>query len=726
MIFFDKTVSAAIFDMDGTMFDTERLRFAMLKKASAELFGEEISDELLYDSLGVSAVTAEKLAKDRYGINYPYREIRARADQLEREYVRTQGVPVKDGLYNLLERLKKSDVFIALATSSRREIAEEYLINAKVYRYFDILVCGDEVKKGKPDPEIFIKAAAELTCPPSECLIFEDSQNGLIAAGASGCIPIFIKDIKDPEPAVKALAYKAYTKMTVFLMDLIQFTPRLPMPQLNESFPQNTDNVTVGIHGFGAIGGGYLAPIFSHWDGYTRPKQIIGATRNPLMISLVNSLGKYRIRYESQAYFQTITNVRMIDMNDEPAMLSMYEKSQIIGLSLPESAIRFQAETIAKGLMARYEAGGSDLTILIVMNKVGAARFVKNHVRAALRKFVAETEVKQMITRTVFIETVVNRMVLPASEEFLLLKLKNDLYQLHHNVADIFDHIDRLTNFFAHYPIKTEGTRRRKKAQTISDATPASVSISENLSALSLLSDAISEVTATLFISEPDMPLYAAPGSGIVEQLRQVVVVQDIACMQTIKNKLSNGTHAIIAWYAKLLHYKTIGQGMGDPRVSELALDIMKHEIKPTLLKENPAYARYINAFISGFIIRCRNSFKDRCSRVGRDVLRKLQRDERVIGAIKMARQYGFPSDGLEFGAACAILSCVLETKPSNTESAKVKALYAVNHGVADVLAYDGEYNNGRYKGLDREADKELIARIQEKFDGLKAGLSAT
>ena len=93
------------------------------------------------------------------------------------------------------------------------------------------------------------------TCTPSECLIFEDSQNGLIAAGASGCIPIFIKDIKEPEPAVKALAYKSYNKMTDFLIDLVQFTPRLPMPQLNESFPQNTDNVIVGIHGFGAIGG---------------------------------------------------------------------------------------------------------------------------------------------------------------------------------------------------------------------------------------------------------------------------------------------------------------------------------------------------------------------------------------------------------------------------------------------------------------------------------------
>lgn len=107
MRFFDKPFTAAIFDMDGTMFDTERLRMDMLKKAARELYGEEMDDGLLIDCLGVSAITAEQMARERYGQNYPYREIRARADEMEREYIHRQGVPVKDGLYNLLERLKK-------------------------------------------------------------------------------------------------------------------------------------------------------------------------------------------------------------------------------------------------------------------------------------------------------------------------------------------------------------------------------------------------------------------------------------------------------------------------------------------------------------------------------------------------------------------------------------------------------------------------------------------
>lgn len=723
MNFFEKNFTAAIFDMDGTMFDTERLRFDMLKKASLELFHEEISDDLLIDSLGVSAVTAQRLAKDRYGEHYPYKKIRAHADELEREHVRIHGVPVKNGLYNLLERLKKSNIFIALATSSRHEIAEEYLINAKVYRYFDILVCGDEVTKGKPHPEIFIKAASELLCPPEKCLIFEDSQNGLLAASASGGIPIFIKDIKEPEPEIKKLAYKSYNKMTDFLNDFITFTPKCEMPQLNEYFPQNEDNITVGIHGFGAIGGGYLAPIFSHWDGYTRPSQIIGATRNPLIINLVNSLGKYRIRYESQAYFQTISNIKLISMNDEDAMLSMYENSQMIGLALPENVIRFQAKIIAKGLLNRYEKEGSDLTILIVMNKINAAKFIKRHIMTALKDLTDSKSAKRIVSRTKFIETVVNRMVISISEDFIMSKFRNDLYQLHHSILDITKHIDKLADFFEYYPANSQENHHNKTTTKLNYDNLTPISISDSLSTFAHLSEAISEVKITLFSSEPDMPLYATKGSSIVEQLRQVVVVDDISSMQNIKNKLSNGTHAIIAWYSTLLNYKTIGQGMGDIRVKNLANNIMKHEIRPALLIENPDYGIYIKSFIQSFVTRCRNSFKDRCSRVGRDVMRKLQNGERIIGAIQLAKKYEIASDNLEFGAACAILCCVLG-KSADAEAKKVKALYEANHSVADVLAYDGEYNKGTYKGLDRDKDKELIARIQSQFDALKEELS--
>ena len=145
MIFQERQIHAAIFDMDGTLFDTERLRFSTLKQASTQLFGQPISDAVLTDSLGLSARKAEALARQHYGPDYPYSAIRQRADELELAYVRKYGVPLKPGLFEVLEHLKAAGLLLAVATSSRRAIAEEYLINAGVMKYFDITVCGDEV-----------------------------------------------------------------------------------------------------------------------------------------------------------------------------------------------------------------------------------------------------------------------------------------------------------------------------------------------------------------------------------------------------------------------------------------------------------------------------------------------------------------------------------------------------------------------------------------------------
>ena len=171
MLFFHgKHIFSAIFDMDGTLFDTERLRFKTLKQASLEIFGKALSEHTLIGSLGLSAKKAEALAKAHNGDDFPYAEIRQRADELELAYVRNHGVPIKAGLLEVLERLRKSGLTMAVATSSRRAIAEEYLINANVLKYFDITVCGDEVSQGKPHPEIFLKAARALNCEPGQCL----------------------------------------------------------------------------------------------------------------------------------------------------------------------------------------------------------------------------------------------------------------------------------------------------------------------------------------------------------------------------------------------------------------------------------------------------------------------------------------------------------------------------------------------------------------------------
>lgn len=718
MTFEGRKIEAAIFDMDGTMFDTERLRFDMLKQASAKLVGESISDALLMASLGLSAVSAEALAKKTYGQSYPYRAVRAKADELETAYVRANGVPVKEGLYDVLERLKRSGVLIALATSSRRAIAEEYLVGAHVMRYFDILVCGDEVQKGKPDPEIFLKAARALNCDASACLIFEDSQSGLLAASSAGGLPIYVKDIKDPAPDVKAKAFRAYERMTDFLQALIPCTPKLPMPKINEQFPQNAGYARVGIHGFGSIGGGYLAQVFSHWDGYTRPAELIAATPNRMIRELVNAFGRYAVKYESLAYFQTITGVRVIDMDDEDAMADMYTRAQIVGLALPEQAIRTQAPLIAKCLLRRFERTDEPLTLLVVLNKIKGGVFVRRHIENALCKLVEPKRAHDVLRKVVVSETVVNRMVGTLPPDELATQVQGKLLRLQRRIAPLeADALQVL--YFSAAAHRTKRPSRYTEAETVHID-----KMSRTLHSLAEYGRAVAETNITLFSSEPDMPLYASKGSPILETLRQVVVVDDIGLLQDIKNKLSNGTHAIIAWYAALLGYQTIGQGMGDERVLELATRVMRSEVGPALLAERPELGDYIASFISNFIKRCRLSFKDSCHRVGRDPMRKLQSGERVFGAIALARKNGIETSGLEFGAACALLYAVLLLNPKDKESQRIRELYAKNHSVADVLTYTGSYNGAPYRGLDPEADRELITRVAEHFDALAAEFS--
>ena len=723
MIFQNMTLEAAIFDMDGTMFDTEKLRFKMLKQASKEIYRKEISDELLYDSLGISAVTAEKLAKECYGADYPYKRIRTRADELERGYVRENGVPVKEGLYNLLERLKKNGVLIALATSSRREIAEEYLLNARVLRFFDIIVCAEDVEKGKPDPEIFLKAASELNCEPSKCFIFEDSQNGLLSANAAGGIPIFIKDIKEPDLEVKALAYRSYEKMTDFLDELIQQMPKMPLPALNEHFPQSIGFTIVGIHGFGAIGGGYLAQIFSHWDGYTRPRQIIGATNDSFIRQLVNALGKYQIKYERLAYFQNISHVTIIDMKDEIKMIEMYKKAQIIGLSLPEQAIKSQAKTIAKGLIGRYDSTGKSITLLIVMNKINSAKFVRNHVENALKLLSGEEKAKKIIEHTFFAETVVNRMVSKIPDDIIFSNVQKQLHGMYECISEYSHKMKEISDVSHAYFSEINSAKYIKSVTGENNPIYQTINIADHVSSVTQFAHELSKLNITLFSSEPDMPIYASKGSPILERLRQVVPVENIKSMQDIKNKLSNGTHAIIAWYSALLGYKTIGQGMGDSRVSKLAKNIIINEVRPALLIENPNSKQYINSITSNFLKRCRSSFKDACSRVGRDPMRKLQCGERIMGTIKLAQKYGLETKGLEFGVACAIMYSVLSINKHDTEALKIKELYEKNHSIEDVITFNGEYNKTKYAGLDVNKDSELIKRIQECFNDLEKEL---
>ncbi|EXR44394.1 HAD family hydrolase [Acinetobacter pittii] len=627
--------------MDGTMFDTERLRFQTLQQASQELIGQEFSHEYLMQCLGLSATTAEQLAQRLYGVNVPYKEIRKKADEMELEYIRKHGVPIKKGLVQVLERLRKSGLRMAVATSSRRAIAEEYLINANVYKFFDVITCGDEVEQGKPHPEIFLKAASQLHLDANQCLMFEDSENGLTSAHTSKGLTILLKDIKEPNDEMLEKAHFYYDQMYDFLTDLDQFIPVMDMPEMQEPFPQSLNQLTVGIHGFGAIGGGYIAQILSHWDGYTKPKRIIASTRNSLFREAVNAFGAYSIRYGQFSYDERIENMTIVDSENEQQMLEMYTHSSLIALCLPEQAIEAEAKIIAKGLYARFnsplETCIESLTFLIILNKVGAKYLVMKHLREALLELTNDEDVTEHILKEhYFYDTVVNRMVSKLSNQNLYRQLRIKHNFLEQHLEDV-EHEEQ---------IEIEDCNKLTQDQQ----NQASLYV-DNMRRNFQPGHILQSMDLILFHSETDMPIYVEKGSPLLEKLRQVVLVNQIIDIQLIKNRLWNGVHAMLAWYASLLGYDSIGVAMGDHSVKAFAENLIR-EVKQGLAIVLPNYAKDLDRMAQSFLDSCEYAFKDPCQRVARDPLRKLTHNERVIASIEVNIAHDLSYKNLLKGAA--------------------------------------------------------------------------
>tara|TARA_R110000868_G_scaffold129632_7_gene338695 strand:- start:730 stop:1392 length:663 start_codon:yes stop_codon:yes gene_type:complete len=195
-------VSAVIFDMDGLLLDTERIYRMVLQKACAA-HDYEMTDALFHSLIGVPGPAGFDIVRAHFGGAFPMdaykKSIAGFAEELFAD-----GVPLKAGAAELLRGLNAHGVPIALATSSGRLVAERHLTHAGVRDHFEIIFTGDDVTNGKPNPEIFLKAANALAFPPARCVVLEDSHNGIRAAHAAGAMPVMVPDIVAPSDEIRA------------------------------------------------------------------------------------------------------------------------------------------------------------------------------------------------------------------------------------------------------------------------------------------------------------------------------------------------------------------------------------------------------------------------------------------------------------------------------------------------------------------------------------------
>ena len=201
-----------IFDMDGVIFDTERM-FLECVKPAAEKFGLVGIEDVAHECIGLTEVETKRLMRERFGEDAPLEAMDQEAVRIFQERYQEEGLAVKEGAAELLEYLKAAGARIAIGSSTRHDIVEMELRDAGLLDYFDVLACGDMVERSKPEPDVFLLAAETLGVVPAECIIIEDSINGVIAARRAGATVFMVPDLLEPTEEIRAMADKVFDSL---------------------------------------------------------------------------------------------------------------------------------------------------------------------------------------------------------------------------------------------------------------------------------------------------------------------------------------------------------------------------------------------------------------------------------------------------------------------------------------------------------------------------------
>lgn len=199
---------AVIFDMDGLMFDTERLAQNAWQQAARD-FGYEFPSEAFAWIVGLTLADVRRNSQLIFGADFPFDLVYQRRQEYLDNDITTRGIPLKPGLMELLAKVKDAGLARALASSTARRIIDRNLKSAGLdHGYFDVIVGGDEVQNGKPAPDIFLLACERLHVPAESCLVLEDSNAGVQAACDAGMTAIMVPDMLAPTTEARRCAYQ--------------------------------------------------------------------------------------------------------------------------------------------------------------------------------------------------------------------------------------------------------------------------------------------------------------------------------------------------------------------------------------------------------------------------------------------------------------------------------------------------------------------------------------
>ncbi len=220
-------LKAVIFDMDGTLLDTEKI-YRRSWRTACEWAGIDDADTVIRICTGRSRAEIQKYFEKTYGTDFQFDKfISVRENAFDR-IIEEEGVDAREGMKYCLDYLKEKGIKIGLATSTYASDAEYRLRTVGAFEYFDAIVTGDckRVKKGKPAPDIFLAVMEDLGVSAEEAIAVEDSLSGVRSAAATGMRTVMIPEYFEPDDALMSIIWKKLDTLTE-LRDMLYADPTI-------------------------------------------------------------------------------------------------------------------------------------------------------------------------------------------------------------------------------------------------------------------------------------------------------------------------------------------------------------------------------------------------------------------------------------------------------------------------------------------------------------------
>jgi beta-phosphoglucomutase-like phosphatase (HAD superfamily) len=196
---------AVIFDLDGLVLDTEATYFAAWQMAAAQM-GYQLSDEFCFALSGLQYRDIELHLKALFGGGFDLTAFNQLSAQCWHDYVKREGIAVKPGFFSMLEYVHAHEMAFCIASNSQREPALQCLRYAGLDQAFPVLVGRDDVINGKPEADVFYRAAELLNCSLGDSLILEDSITGILASSKTPATSVYIPSILPADEQACSLA----------------------------------------------------------------------------------------------------------------------------------------------------------------------------------------------------------------------------------------------------------------------------------------------------------------------------------------------------------------------------------------------------------------------------------------------------------------------------------------------------------------------------------------